>query len=235
MKEVKKGIYLIKRITESSDNNERKYYVGQAIDIFNRLNQHCCDKVQYVDKEIQRLGVANFKFQILEEVSDKNDLDECESKWISHYKETYGENMMYNLSQTSNTNPYDIGDGIKKTIKELFKQDIGQSIYAISDHFKICWEEVVKIRKPLAKKEGLTYDSKRKRVIVISTGAEPDNWRGAIWTKKMADKILGYIDEGFEKEELKRMISKADLDLFLEMYAKGNYAYAPELTNDGLG
>lgn len=45
MKREIKGIYIIERVVELPDET-RKYYIGQSIDIFNRFNQHCSERIQ---------------------------------------------------------------------------------------------------------------------------------------------------------------------------------------------
>lgn len=219
-----RGIYLIEKIV--NDNCcEPLFYIGQSEDIFERLNQHCSNNKQRIDKEIRENGIENFRFQILEVVHNIKELKGCETKWINYYKEKYGENMMYNISETSNTNPYDkVSREIKSKIKELFKEDLGQSIYAISDYFKTPWSEVVKIRKPLLKEKGYSYDRKSGMIVDELTGEEAKNWRGAFFTKSLADRILN------EKDcDSIKYVSKTDLNLFLNSYKNGDYEYAPEL------
>lgn len=79
-----KGIYLIERLTE--ETTAPKYYVGQAIDIFERFNEHCNGRNQYIDKEINKIGYDKFNYRILEIVEKQSDLNECETKWIKYYK-----------------------------------------------------------------------------------------------------------------------------------------------------
>lgn len=219
-----RGIYLIEKIV-NDNSNKPKFYIGQSEDIFERLNQHCCNNEQRIDKEIHENGILNFRFQLLEVVPNIKDLKKCETKWINSYKEKYGENMMFNISQTSNTNPYNkVSREIKSKIKELFKEDLGQSIYAISDYFKIPWSEVVKIRKSLLKEKGYYYDRKSGKIVNKLTGEEPKNWCGALFTKSLADRISKEPDIDSIK-----YVSKTDLNLFLNAYKTGNYEYAPEL------
>ena len=121
--------------------------------------------------------------------------------------------MMFNISQTSNTNPDNkVSREIKSKIKELFKEDLGQSIYAISDYFKIPWSEVVKIRKSLLKEKGYYYDRKSGKIVNKLTGEEPKNWCGALFTKSLADRISKEPDIDSIK-----YVSKTDLNLFLNI------------------
>ena len=158
-----KGIYLIERKSESPDN-EPLYYVGQATNIFDRWRQHCDGNQQHIDISIQKYGCTQFVFSILEKVSKSAELNNCEVRWIDNYKTKYGENKMYNISQTKNVNPFKIDRKLENEIIQLFNDDIGRSIYAIAENYNIKWEDVREIRKPLLIKHGLEYD---KRIILL--------------------------------------------------------------------
>ena len=196
-----KGIYLIERLTE--ETTAPRYYVGQAIDIFERFNEHCNGRNQYIDKEINKIGYDKFNYRILEIVEKQSDLNECETKWIKYYK------------------------NLKKTIKELFKKDIGRSIYAISEYFNIPWQDVITIRKPILKSFNLIYSKDIKNIVDKETMKVPDNWRGPILTQKLATKILTDIQNGVDKKDID-YVAKADITIFLNSYNE-NYEYASEI------
>lgn len=221
-----KGIYLIERI-ESNSNETKKYYIGQALDIFSRLNQHCTQKNPGIDKAISELGSDKFSFRILEVVKHAKDLNTCETKWIEYYKKLYGDKQMYNIAQTTNARTM-IDSQIKAKIKRLFKEDLGRSIYAISEYFHISYEDVIKIRKPLLSKKGLKW--KNGKIIDKATGQEPENWRGYQFTKKIADKINEELNKLDCSNEDIRFVSKSDLDIFLN--SGNNYNYALEIKED---
>ena len=159
-----KGIYLIKR-KDPKDNEKPHYYIGQSVDIFKRWNQHCDESSQYIDKTIQEYGLTEFEFSIIEIISNESELNKREKYWINFYKKKVGESQLYNISETKNTNPHLLSAETKTEIKKLFIDDIGQSIYAISEKYAIAWEEVMKIRKPLLTKQGLKYDSRLKNIV----------------------------------------------------------------------
>lgn len=129
MKKEIKGIYLIERIETVSDET-KKYYVGQALDIFDRFNQHCTETHSGIDAAITKLGSDKFSFRILEIVKRAKDLNACETKWINIYKELYGDERIYNIAQTQNARKT-INSQIKAKIKTLFEEDLGRSIYII--------------------------------------------------------------------------------------------------------
>lgn len=231
MKQIK-GIYLIERIIEEGSLDKRKYYIGLAVDVFDRWHQHCVNSEQYIDKIIQEYGVSNFVFRILETASSQKKLKSRESYWIAYYKMVYGEDTLYNISETQNSNPTKIDLTVKKRIRQLFSQDIGQSIYAIAEEFNIPWIDVVKIRKPLLKEKELTYDRTSGNVVSIKTGQTPADWRGGQMTANLAQKVLNMIDNGMDID--KSLISKADLEQFLMISnnGKAGYDFAPEISLD---
>jgi predicted GIY-YIG superfamily endonuclease len=63
MKKGIKGIYLIERI--ETFPCEKKYYVGQAIDIFRRLNDHCTQNNLELTMPSQSWVLTNFLLESL--------------------------------------------------------------------------------------------------------------------------------------------------------------------------
>lgn len=226
MKKEIKGIYLIERIVDFP-NEVKKYYIGQALNIFDRLNQHCNNNSAGIDEAILRLGVDKFSFRILEVVKYKRNLDECESKWINYFKQEYGDKYMYNIAQTSNarTRRSNISQAMKKQIEDLFNEDLGRSIYAIAECFNVSFEDVISIRKPLLKKRGLKWEN--GKIIDRKTGQEIENWRGYQFTQKLANKI----DEDLKcpKKTAKdiRYVSSSDLKIYQN--TRDSYEYAPSI------
>ncbi len=225
MKKEIKGIYLIESIEDFL--NETKYYVGQSLNIFERLNQHCNSNSPGIDKAILECGVDKFSFRILEVVKYKKDLDICESKWINHFRQKYGDEHMYNIVQTSNVRikPTSIPPTIKKQIKDLFNEDLGRSIYAIAECFNVSYEYVIRIRKPLLAKNGLKW--KNGKIIDMKTGMEPENWRGYQFTKKVANKIEEDLKCPQKTAKDIRYVSNSDLTIYLK--TKETYEYSPSI------
>lgn len=79
------GIYKITDLTTG------KSYIGQSVDIKERFRQHIKSALTYgkatnkLYSTMQKSGVHNFTFEILEEVSREN-LNERETYWIEFYK-----------------------------------------------------------------------------------------------------------------------------------------------------
>lgn len=223
-----KGIYLIKRINDI-EGNEPHYYIGlsdNTAGIFERLNQHCCNNDQYIDKAIQKYGVTNFSFRILEIVSSKQ-MKECETKWINFYKKKYGTNQLYNISKTINVNPTKPSKEVRKVIKQLFEKDLGRSIYAITDKYNIGWKEVCNIRKVLLKTKGLEYDNKNKQVVNTVSREVPENWRGCRITKELSDKIRSKKECNIDDKDIATEcnMSITDLRIFLNEYNENPQQY----------
>lgn len=222
MKQIK-GIYLIERNSEIDSVDKKRFYIGLAVDIFDRWHQHCTNSEQYIDKMIKKYGVTSFTFRILETTTAQKNLKGLESKWINTYKTLYGEDLLYNLSETTNKNPTKVNTDVKKAIEKLFMEDLGRSIYAIAEHFTIPWTEVVKVRAPLLRKKGLIYDRATKNVISLDTKKVPLDWRGAQLTSKQVSTILKSIEKGIDID--KDLVSKADLEIFLTCTDNGRLPY----------
>ena len=217
-----KGIYLIERI-KISDNDPKKYYIGQALDIFKRLNQHCAVKNPGIDEALLKYGPDSFLFRILEVVKSQKDLDACESKWIDAYRAEYGDRSLYNISQTSNSRTR-INPAVKQEIISLFKTDIGQSIYAIAEYYDISFDKIIEIRKPILKENNLKWS--QGKIINMSTKNEPANWRGYQFTRKLGDRITKELEEGKSEQDI-RYVSTTDLQIFL--HSKDKYIFAPPI------
>lgn len=204
-----KGIYLIERIGGDFAADPRRYYVGLAEDIFLRLNQHCCGIEQFIDKAIGRYGMDAFRFQILENVSNKRSLKARESVHIAAYRAKYGDRALYNIAETANQNPTKADRATRAAIRARLNQDIGQSIYVLAEEFNTDWHEVKDIRKPLLKANGLKYDRRMNQVVEIATGQVPANWRGGQLTPTLLAELkeTGTIDP--------RHASRADVALVM--------------------
>lgn len=217
-----KGIYLIERI-QISDDDPKRYYIGQALDIFKRLNQHCTVKNPGIDEALWKYGPDSFTFRILEIVKAQKDLNARESKWIEAYRVKYGDQSLYNVSQTNNPRSI-IDSAIRQEIISLFKKDIGQSIYAIAEYYNISFDKIIDIRKPLLKENNLKWS--RGKIINITTKNEPSNWRGYQFTRKLGNRIMKELEEGKSEQDI-RYVSTTDLQIFL--HSKDKYIFAPSI------
>ena len=137
------GIYKI------TNNINGKIYIGQSNNIKRRFSEHktkgAGTKI-LVDEAIQKYGVNNFSFEIIEECNLEQ-LNEKESFWIDYYKQN---NILYNLSEGGDNQSRGINNGrailteddikiirnaynnhkIRKEIYEQFKDKISFSTFA---------------------------------------------------------------------------------------------------------
>ena len=73
-------------------------YIGQSRDISKRIDEHfyhrTATKASYIDKDINKFGICNFAFQILE-LCESNNLDQKEEYWINYFRSNiYGYNIV---------------------------------------------------------------------------------------------------------------------------------------------
>ena len=85
------GVYKI-----NYDNG--KIYIGQALSIWSRANEHNSKNIQLCDKALKKHSAT---IEILEEVSDVLQLNNIESKWIEYYDATNKE-IGYNILKDGN-------------------------------------------------------------------------------------------------------------------------------------
>lgn len=85
------GIYKI-----NYDNG--KIYIGQALSIWSRANEHNSKNTQICDKALK---IHSATIEILEIVPDILQLDEIENKWINYYNAT-DRNIGYNILKNGN-------------------------------------------------------------------------------------------------------------------------------------
>lgn len=61
-----------------------KRYIGQSIDIEKRYKGHLSKKASLIDKAIDKYGIENFRFEVLE-FCEPEQLNELETYWITYY------------------------------------------------------------------------------------------------------------------------------------------------------
>lgn len=116
------GIYKI------TNNINNKIYIGQSVNINNRLNwhkellQHNDHPNSHLQNSVNKYGFENFKFEIIEEC-DKNDLSVRERYWISHYNSM---NEGYNMTSGGENIPgWQQTDEVRNKISEALKLNNG--------------------------------------------------------------------------------------------------------------
>ena len=92
------GKYMIK------NKKTGQIYIGQSINIERRWNFHYNNKKSYIDRAINKYGVDNFIFKIIEELpKDSLLLNEREKYWIKFYN-TIVDKGGYNLTEGGDSN-----------------------------------------------------------------------------------------------------------------------------------
>jgi len=101
----KEKIHSIYKITNIINN---KIYIGSAIDTYNRFSKHKSQLNKnkhhnsYLQNSWNKYGEQNFKFEIIEYITDKNKLIEREQYWIDLTKSSNRE-YGYNINPIANS------------------------------------------------------------------------------------------------------------------------------------
>lgn len=107
------GIY---KITNKISN---KSYIGQSIHIFQRWREHSTGRGnEELYEDLQKYGIQNFTFEILDICENQEQINEKESYWIEFYKSNLNG---YNKSAGGNAWPDKITESNKK---EIFCYDL---------------------------------------------------------------------------------------------------------------
>ena len=116
------GIYKI------TNKENGKVYIGQAIDINRRLNEHKKKRSITIDDYINVLGIDNFTYEIVEECS-KEELDEKEKYYINFYD---SQKQGYNIQAGGFNNSIGESNGRAK----LTEEDVIEIRTAYNNHRK---------------------------------------------------------------------------------------------------
>lgn len=106
-------IYLITNLVNG------KKYVGQSVNPQKRWYEHTrLSKLespsQHIHRAMKSHGIENFKFELIDECSTRDILNELEVKWISHYDTFKGHG--YNMTEGGDS--YDMSDEHKRNISK---------------------------------------------------------------------------------------------------------------------
>lgn len=234
-----KGIYLIERISGPEDGP--KFYIGQASDIFARLNQHSTllsGDGQAIDVAIKELTPMAFRFQVVEIVDKQEDRDTRERHWIAQHISDHGAARLYNQQTGGKRGSKSLDDpsaarkkNLREAVRGLFKEEIGYSVYLAAEHFGIGADVVISWRKLELEKQGLKFDAKSRSIVVVSTGRPIGNWAGGVLTEQQVGIYKSLRDKPMmsdsELREAMRVMS-SDLRSFKEEYSEG-YLVAEEV------
>lgn len=130
---MKKDIYIIK------NNINNKVYVGQAINVKQRFQNHCkpssAQDNDLVSRAIQKYGRNHFWYEILE--SQIENYDEREKYWISYYNCIRPNG--YNISEGGNYPP--VQKGIYHSESKLTDKQLNELIYDLQ-HTQLSYSQL---------------------------------------------------------------------------------------------
>lgn len=152
------GIYKVKNEITG------KFYIGQAVNIIKRWEQHINNYDNqnektydtYFYRSIRKYGIENFSFSIVE-LCDQNELNEKETRWINYY-DSYHDGYNSTLG----------GDGNICVDREEFKKfylENDVSVIELANHFRIDRSTAGRILKELGIKTNYYVDDELKKKI----------------------------------------------------------------------
>ena len=178
------GIYKI-----NYDNG--KIYIGQALSIWSRANEHNSKNIQVCDKALKSHSAT---IEVLEIVSDVLQLDEIENKWISYYNAT-DRNIGYNILKNGNAS----GKRGVDNCNAIFNQSqIDEIVDLLINNTKLSYKDI-------AKQYGVSQDT----ILNISQGYTYFNSNLSYPLRKnnhdsnKKDNVLDYFDNEKKLLELK--------------------------------
>lgn len=120
-----------------------KVYIGQSVDLYKRLKEHKYNfykkKLHPLYNAINKYGIENFEFNVIEHVKDITKLDEKEQYWIAYYKSN-SRDFGYNLRLDCRTNR-----GCKHTEEHKLK---------ISNKLKAFYSDLIKRERLINLRKG---------------------------------------------------------------------------------
>ena len=139
------GIYKI-----TYDNG--KIYIGQALSIRSRGNEHNSKNIQLCDKALKKHSAI---IEVLEIVSDILLLDEIENKWINYYDAT-NKNIGYNILKNGNASGK---RGINNCNSAFNQQQLDEIIDLLINNTKLSYKDIASL-----------YDVGQNTILNISLG-----------------------------------------------------------------
>lgn len=125
------GIYKI-----NYDNN--KIYIGQALNIWSRANEHNHKNIQICDQALKKHQAT---IEILEQVFDILQLDEIENKWINFYNAT-DKTIGYNILKNGNVSGK---RGIENCNSKFNEQQLNEIINLLINNTKLSYKDIANL------------------------------------------------------------------------------------------
>ena len=186
-----------------------KIYIGQSNNIEHRFKQHKsnsknkCKHPLY--NSINKYGIGNFEFIILEKIKNINELDLRELYWINHYKSN-NPNYGYNLRLDCRTNRgYKYSEKLKKQNSEMVKKLWEDPIYR---------NNMLESRKHSEGKRLKTIENKKlsdpryiNDILEKRKQTRINNGTTKIYSIDRDKVIRLYIDENYELKEVAKIMN----------------------------
>ncbi|MBD1379204.1 GIY-YIG nuclease family protein [Metabacillus arenae] len=195
------NIYLI---TNTINN---KKYVGQSIDPIQRWKNHQKDSKKYLSRYLYRAmnkyGIENFKFEVIENDIPVDSIDDQEIYWINKFntKSPYGYNMTDGGEGSVGRK---MNDHTRQKLLESKKNPVSEETKEkMSNSHKLRWEDQ-ELRKEYSKKlKGVPKSSNENYLKAweeISLEDRVERLKPAAEACKVGVLMLNIIDESIEKE-----------------------------------
>lgn len=139
------GIYKI-----NYDNG--KIYIGQALNIWVRANEHNQKNKQVCDQALKKHSAT---IEILEKVMDITQLDIIESKWIKYYDAT-NKNIGYNILKDGNAS---CKNGVENCNAVFNKEQLDEIVDLLINNTKLSYKDIASI-----------YNVNKDTILKISKG-----------------------------------------------------------------
>lgn len=184
---MKSGIYILVNLINNM------YYIGQTFDFDRRWKNHISRLIankhpnQYLQNAWNKYGRDNFKFYVLEWISDKSMLTPREQFWLDRSR-CYEKEIGYNLSPSAGSN----NSGIKRSQETRAKMSAWQIGKTYSDETKKKMSDVKKGKK--------SSEETKKKLSLITK----ERWTGRKHTEEAKIKMRKP-----KSEETKRKLSVA--------------------------
>ena len=161
------GIYVMRNLING------KVYIGQSVDIYNRLRVHewnlknNCHINNYLQKAFNKNGLENFKFEIIEQCPEE-DLSNKEIYYIEKYRNTI---QLYNL-----TNGGDGTRGHKHTEESKIKMRVARKGKCAGENNSFY---------------GKTHSEDTRKKISLARLGKPGTWIGKTWDSGRSSEYPG--------------------------------------------
>lgn len=193
-----------------------KSYIGQSICIENRQKQHLYDalyrpeKGTGIDVAINKYGIDNFEFEILEECSE-NELDEKEAYWIEKYN-TYYEGY--------NRTPGGVSLRGENHPRAILTE---QEVWALREAYGN------RIKRSIAFKPYLEKGITERCLLKVWSGENWPNVHSDVYTEENREwhkKQVGHSEDQAGQSSQDRAIKQAEIDAWVIEFQKGKTVHA---------